>query len=681
MRRASSSLLSNLTQYKISCRVFSRDFIAGISPLPIKENSSPFLPPHIKPCNKIHRLLLLKNKTHQFLNNPSRNLDTLVEKAPHLSSRQRKIKEKSEIEEVFEAAKTTEEILKAFKNMEAAFDENELGLACLKVGLKLDQEGTDPEKSLVFANRALKILDTADKVSLPVAMTLHLLGSASYSLKRFSDSLGYLNRASRMLGKLEEEGCSIHDIRPVLHAVQLELANTKTAMGRREEALVDLRKCLELKEMALDTDCRELGVANRDLAEAYVSVLNFKEALPFCLKALEIHKAQLGNNSVEVAHDRRLLGVIYSGLEEHEKALEQNELSQKVLKNWGLSSDLLRAEIDAANMQIALGKYDEAINTLKGVVQQTEKESETRAIVFISMAKALCNQEKFVDTKRCLEISCGILDKKETVSPGEVAEAYMEVAMMYETMNEFETAISLLKRSLAILEKLPQEQHSEGSVLARIGWLLLLTGKVPQAIPYLESAAERLKESFGAKHFGVGYIYNNLGAAYLELDRPQSAAQMFAVAKDIMDVSLGPHHADSIEACQNLSKSYGAMGSYALAMEFQQQVIDAWENHGPSARDEFREAHRLLEQLKKARDSSSDKVRSELLHFSTFKKHSFLVTGFRHLLHIVGLANGQVMKHISGNLKAFLMDNWSCPLTSHFANMISEMEGVIVCSF
>jgi tetratricopeptide (TPR) repeat protein len=221
---------------------------------------------------------------------------------------------------------------------------------------------------------------------------------------------------------------------------------------------------------------------------------------------------------------------------------------------------LLHAEIDAANMQIALGKYDEAINTLKGVVQQTEKDGGTRALVFISMAKALCHLEKIADAKRCLEIACGILDKKETASPVEVAEAYSEIAMLYENMNEFETAISLLKRTQSMLEKLPQEQHSEGSVSARIGWLLLLTGKVTQAIPYLESAAEMLKESFGSKHFGIGYVYNNLGAAYLELDRPQSAAQMFAVAKDIMDAALGPHHADSIEAYQNLSKAYSAMG-------------------------------------------------------------------------------------------------------------------------
>ncbi|PON31507.1 N-terminal acetyltransferase A, auxiliary subunit [Parasponia andersonii] len=595
MRKASVSFLPHCSRHRFKSLtgILSRGYISDASS---SFPSSLVSSNHLKPCTKSNGLFY---KNRQFQANASRNIDTLVEKAPQMSSRQRKAKEKIDLEEAFESAKTPEEMLRAFKNMESAYNETELGLASLKLGLKLDQEGEDPEKALSFAERALNALDKDGKPSLPVAMALQLLGSVNYSLKRFNDSLGYLSRANRMLGKLKEEGFSVEDVGPVLHAVQLAMANVKTAMGRREEALANLMNCLKIKEMTLGEDSLELGKANRDLAEAYVSVLNLKEGLPFCMKALDIHKKELGQNSVEVAHDRRLLGVIYTGLEEHEKALEQNKLSQKVLKNWGLSSDLLRAEIDAANMQIALGKYEEAINTLKDVVQQTDKESETRAVVFISMGKALCSQEKFADSKRCLEIACGILEKKERVSPLEVADAYSEISMQYESMNEFETAVSLLKRTLALLEKLPQEQHTEGSVSARLGWLLLLTGKVQQAIPYLESAAERLKESFGSKHFGIGYIINNLGAAYLELDRPQSAAQMFAVAKDIMDVSLGPHHADSIEACQNLAKAYDAMGSFALAVGFQQQVVDAWESHGPSARDELREAHRMLEQLKK----------------------------------------------------------------------------------
>lgn len=46
--------------------------------------------------------------------------------------------------------------------------------------------------------------------------------------------------------------------------------------------------------------------------------------------------------------------------------------------------------------------------------------------------------------------------------------------------------------------------------------------------------------------------------------------------------------------------------SYVLAVEFQQQVIHAWESHGASAEEELREAQRLLLQLKrKARGAAS----------------------------------------------------------------------------
>lgn len=105
-------------------------------------------------------------------------------------------------------------------------------------------------------------------------------------------------------------------------------------------------------------------------------------------------------------------------------------------------------------MQIALGNFDEAINTLKGVVNQTEKHSQNWVLIFILMAKPLCNQERLAESKRCLEIAYGILDKKEMDSPLEVAEAYSEDVHAIWEMKEFETAISLLKRTFALRSNL-----------------------------------------------------------------------------------------------------------------------------------------------------------------------------------------------------------------------------------
>ncbi|KAG9155675.1 hypothetical protein Leryth_003943 [Lithospermum erythrorhizon] len=46
-----------------------------------------------------------------------------------------------------------------------------------------------------------------------------------------------------------------------------------------------------------------------------------------------------------------------------------------------------------------------------------------------------------------------------------------------------------------------------------------------------------------------------------------------------------------------------SIDNYDLAINFQNKVIEAWEDHGPSAEDELEEAQRLLEELKnKARE-------------------------------------------------------------------------------
>jgi tetratricopeptide (TPR) repeat protein len=555
MRKA-SIFLSQLSRHRIKsfAPLLFRDYVSN----PSFSSSPLFSPTHLKPCAKTHGLLL---KSNQFRRNQIRNMDTLTRVL---------VEKQDQLAQAFCSAGTAEEMLRIFKEMESCLDEQKLAKFSVILGLKLSHEGEDPEKVIPYANRALKTFEKDDPpYSEFLVLAFLCLGTTNFKLRRFAESLGYLQKAIRISDWFEANDLSGRDSCGLVYPVLNVLANLKMVIGLKKEGLEHLGKLVEIKEKIFGKDSREVGVESRGLAQSYVSELYFKEALPYCLKALEIHKKQLERNSVDVAYARRLLGVIYTGLEEHEKALEQNELSRKVFSNWGQSSDLIDLEMFSANVHIVLGKYETAINTLRGVVEMTDEDSLTRASVFISMGKALHFQEKIEDSKRCLEIACGILDKKETASPvEEVVDAYVKIVMQYESMEEFETAISLLKRPLAFLQKLPQEQPSKGKVNAMIGWLLLSMDKLAEAIPHLELAASILKETYGTKNFILGYIYNNLGAAYLVLDSRHrcisypSAAETFAVAKDIMDESLGPHRRESIMVCQNLSTAYDFMGRY-----------------------------------------------------------------------------------------------------------------------
>ncbi|VFQ59705.1 unnamed protein product [Cuscuta campestris] len=150
------------------------------------------------------------------------------------------------------------------------------GMDDLNMGLKLHREGKH-EKALTFATRALQsFYIDEDSASLPLALALHLIGSVSCALERFDDSLGYLNWAKLVLGKLEKgESCSYEHIISVEHVVEDGLYITNKAMGRRVDALAHLMKSVELKKKIFGEGSLELGYAYREVARAHFCALRF----------------------------------------------------------------------------------------------------------------------------------------------------------------------------------------------------------------------------------------------------------------------------------------------------------------------------------------------------------------------------------------------------------------------
>ncbi|KAJ1298771.1 hypothetical protein BS78_01G479500 [Paspalum vaginatum] len=482
------------------------------------------------------------------------------------------------------------------------------GLEILEAAELQESEG-DHQKALDLALKALAPLqESHGGWSLPVARALRVAGAASSRAGCPSEGLEPLRAAAEIVEYLVPARRGEPEVAAVGAAVHEQLARAKTAVGRRWDAAGDLQRALELKRGCLEEGSAELGDAYRDAAEAYAGVLAFDKALPLCSKALEIAEGRCGEDSTEVAKVRRLLTVICTGLGRHVDALEQIELARTAYERLGLDVELSQVEIDGANIRILLGRSQEAMDGLKRVIQRVDKDSEERALAYVTMAKILSSEETLSDSRRCLEIARGIIDAKGSMNPGRVAEAYAEISMLYESMAQIDLSLSLMKKTLAILESATEMQHIEGSISARMGFLLLVTQRVAESLPYLESAVDKLKNCFGPRHFGLGFAYKHLGQAYLETGEHQSAVKFFILAKDIIDATFGPTHEDSIDINQSLANAYGLMGSYKLAMDFQERVIDAYSSSNNGFSEDLREAHRLLEQLRKKAQGSSAAV-------------------------------------------------------------------------
>jgi tetratricopeptide (TPR) repeat protein len=426
---------------------------------------------------------------------------------------------------------------------------------------ELHESEGDHRKALDLALDALAPLNESHGGwSLPVARALRLAGAAASRVGRAGDGLESLAAAAEVVDYLATARRREPEVASVGAAVHEQLARAKMAVGRRWDAVGDLRRALELKSVCLDEGSAELGDACRDAAEVYAGVLDFDKALPLCSKALGIAEARFGVDSAQVAKVRRLLAVVYTGLGRHVDALDQIELAKMVYEQLGLSVELSQVEVDGANIRILLGKSEEALNDLKRVMKRADKESEECALAYIAMAKILTSQERISDSRRCLEIARGIINTNYSMNPGRVAEAYAEISLLHEAMSEFETALSLMKRTLSILKDAKEMQHIEGSISARMGWLLLHLDRFADAVPYLETAVEKLKNCFGPQHFGLGFAYKNLGQAYLGVEQHESAVKFLMLAKGIIHAAFGPTHDDSIDTTQSIANAYGVMG-------------------------------------------------------------------------------------------------------------------------
>jgi hypothetical protein len=129
----------------------------------------------------------------------------------------------------------------------------------------------------------------------------------------------------------------------------------------------------------------------------------------------------LGQNSAEVASDRRLLGVIYTGLEKQKNGKfwvflriwsSQELMLQLCRLRWGSRKPLFINTLDGV-VQLPDSKTRVLCN--QGMFEDSKRILEidegSKTRVFISMGKALCNQGKLADQRRFLEIVWRILDK------------------------------------------------------------------------------------------------------------------------------------------------------------------------------------------------------------------------------------------------------------------------------
>ncbi|KAL3575303.1 hypothetical protein D5086_023404 [Populus alba] len=457
---------------------------------------------------------------------------------------------------------------------ESGLDNPELGQFLLKQARDLISSGDNPQKALELALRASKSFEicASDKPSLELVMCLHVTAAIHCSIGQYSEAIPILEHSIEI--PVPEEG-EEHAL--AKFAGYMQLGDTYAMLGQLEKSTKCYSTGLEVQKQILGETDPRLGETCRYLAEAHVQALQFEDAQKVCQMALDIHRDNGSPASLEEAADRRLMGLICETKGDHEAALEHLVLASMAMVANGQEAEVACVDCSIGDAYLSLSRTG-----------------------------------KLRDSKSYCENALGIYEKPLLgIPPEEIASGLTDVSAVYESMNELDQAIKLLKKALKIYKDAPGQQSTIAGIEAQMGVMYYMLGDYSESYNSFKNAISKLRSSGEKKSAFFGIALNQMGLACAQRCAINEAAELFEEAKIVLEQECGPYHPDTLGVYSNLAGTYDAMGRLDDAIEILEYVVGMREEKlGTANPDVVDEKKRLAELLKEAGRVRSRKTRS-----------------------------------------------------------------------
>ncbi|KAJ1416499.1 Tetratricopeptide-like helical domain superfamily [Sesbania bispinosa] len=493
----------------------------------------------------------------------------------------------------------------------AGLDNPDLGPFLLKQARDMISSGENLQKALDLALRALKSFEMCanGKPSLELVMCLHVLATIYCNLGQYDEAIPILERSIDI--PVLEDG---QDHALAKFAGCMQLGDTYAMMGQIENSILFYTAGLEIQGQVLGETDPRFGETCRYVAEAHVQALQFDEAEKLCQIALDIHRGNGSPASVEEAADRRLMGLICDSKGDYEAALEHYVLASMAMAANGQEVDVASVDCSIGDAYLSLARYDEAVFSYQKaltVFKSTKGENHpTVASVYVRLADLYNKIGKFKDSKSYCENALRIFGKTNHGIPSEeIANGLIDIAAIYQSMNDLEKGLKLLKKALKIYGNAPGHQSTIAGIEAQMGVMYYMLGNYSDSYNIFKSAIAKFRASGEKKNALFGIALNQMGLACVQRYAINEAADLFEEARTILEKEYGPYHPDTLGVYSNLAGTYDAMGRVDDAIEILEYVVGMREEKlgtaNPDVDDEKRRLAELLKEAGRARNRKS----------------------------------------------------------------------------
>ncbi len=154
------------------------------------------------------------------------------------------------------------------------------------------------------------------------------------------------------------------------------------------------------------------------------------------------------------------------------------------------------------------------------------------------------------------------------------AKLFNEAGAYSRARGRYRQAVTLIKRSLAITEKMPEPDHLPlATSLNNLGSLYSTQGDYASAAPLFERSLAIVEKTLGRDHPNVAVNLNNLAVLRHRQGDYASAAPLYKRSLTISENVLGAEHPTVAQGLNNLAELYRGEGNYASAMPLYQRSL------------------------------------------------------------------------------------------------------------
>ena len=305
---------------------------------------------------------------------------------------------------------------------------------------------------------------------------------------------------------------------------------------------------------------------------------------------IELTERTFGSDSVEVAIELRLLGVVLFNAGEYERALPTflRTLYIRTKVHGQEHLEVGKALNNVAVVKSRLQRYDQALNLYRQALKIQEKAfnfSHPELIrTLTNMAEAY---EGLNDYKNALTIYKRKLYALENnlseVQQLEVSYTLNKIGIMFENLGQFEDASEALNRSLKIHIGVFGKDHLEPArIMGNLAVTLDSLGKYDQSISLYEQSLRIIEMHIGFENEEIAVLLSNFGVTYDNLGEYEKALPLHQRSLDIYEKVQGVKPPGLRSTLMNLASTYIGLSKLDFALPLLERALTISEKvYGP----------------------------------------------------------------------------------------------------